>query len=38
MRSMFLEKTCTKRDGEASPRPIYKKSKSIPLDQQSEML
>ena len=39
MRSIFLEKSYTKYDGEASPRPFYSKSKlNISLDQQSEML
>ena len=39
MRNIFLEKSYTKWGGDASPRPLYKKSKfSISLDQQSEML
>ena len=39
MRHIFLEKSCTKSGGEASPRPFSKKSKlSTSLDQQSEML
>ena len=38
-KNSFLEKSCTKCGGEASPRPFYKKSKlSISLDQQSKML
>ena len=36
---IFLEKSYVRCGGEASPRPIYKKSKlMISLDQQSEML
>ena len=39
MRNIFLVKSYTKCDGEASPRLLYKKPKlSISLDQQSEML
>ena len=39
MRIFFLENSYRKYDGEASPRPLYKKSKlSISLDQQSEIL
>ena len=39
MRNTLLEKSYTKCDGEANPRPFYKKSKlSISLDQHSEML
>ena len=39
MKNNFLEKSCTKCGGEATPRPFYKKSEpSISLDQQSEML
>ena len=39
MRNIFLRKSYTKCEGEASPRPFYKKSKlNIYLDQQSEML
>ena len=38
IRSVFLEKPCTKYDGEASPISFYKKSKlSLSLDQQSEI-
>ena len=38
MKKIFLEKSCTKRAGEASPRPFHKITKwSIYLDQQSEM-
>ena len=34
MRNTFLEKSCTKYDGEAIPRPFLKKSNlSISLDQ-----
>ena len=34
MSNIFLEKSCTKSDGEASPRPFYKKSSlSISLGQ-----
>ena len=40
-RNIFLEKSYTKCDGEATPGPFYEKSKnstlSISLDQQSEM-
>ena len=39
MINIFLEKSNTKYGGEASPKPLYKKSKlNISLDQQSEML
>ena len=39
MRNIFLEKSYTKRGGEASSRPLYKKSiLSIFLNQQSQML
>ena len=39
MRNIFLEKSYTKCNGEASPRLFYEKSKlSISLDQQSKML
>ena len=39
MRNIFLQKSYTKRDEEASLRTFYKKSKlSISLDEQSEML
>ena len=38
MRNMSLEKTRTKCDVKASPRPFYKKSKSLSLEQHSEML
>ena len=39
MTNIFLEKSCTKYDGAASPRPLYRKPKlNISLDQQSEML
>ena len=39
MRSIFLEKSYTKFDGETSPRPFSKKSKlSISLDQLLEIL
>ena len=38
MRNIFLQKSYTKRDEEASLRTFYKKSKlSISLDEQSEM-
>ena len=38
MRNIFLEKSCTKCDGETSPRPFFEKAKlSISLDQQSEV-
>ena len=39
MRNTFLEKSCTKCGGGASPRSFYKKMKlNISLDYQSEML
>ena len=39
MTNIFLEKSYKKDDGEASPKPFYKRSKlSISLDQQLEML
>ena len=39
MRNIFLEKSCTKYDGETIPRPFSKKSKlSISLEQYSKVL
>ena len=39
MSEIFLEKSCTKREGEDSPRHFHKKSKlNISLDQQSKLI
>ena len=39
MKNIFIEKLCTKSDGENSPRFFFKRTKlSISLDQQSEVL
>ena len=39
MSEIFLEKSCTKREGEDSPRHFHKKSKlNISRDQQSKLI